>query len=489
MFLSWRLKTVLKQMARTTILILVFLSILLHPNLSGLAQEEPPAGAIYIVQEGDTLWSIAVRFGISIESLQSANNLGNVNQLAVGDRLVIPGLTGFEGVITTQTIPFGETVHSLSRRYRIPTETLVKLNKVTSPAELFAGRFLTVPEIQGQIVVGQRASVPSGASLLELAVLHRQSAWQAVVANGLEGTWDAASGDILLFNLADPAIDDQVGPNALPGEISSIEIDPLPFLQGKATLIRINADSEMQFSGSYMDHELHFFQDDGDVYIAIQGTHALAAPGLYPLQLEGSLPNGSRFSFSQLVPVGAVDYPYDRPLTVNPTTIDPAVTRPEDAQWVQLASPATSERMWQGIFQIPSPLPADYCIETGDCWSSRFGNRRSYNGGPYNSFHTGLDIVGKTGTEIYAPAPGVVIFAGPLTVRGNATMIDHGWGVYTAYMHQDEILVEVGDKVEPGQLIGRIGSTGRVEGPHLHWEVWAGGVQVDPLDWLLQAYP
>jgi murein DD-endopeptidase MepM/ murein hydrolase activator NlpD len=331
--------------------------------------------------------------------------------------------------------------------------------------------------------------VPSGTSLLELAALHRQSAWEAVVANGLEGTWEATSGDILLFNLTDPAIDDQVGPSALPGEINSIEIDPLPFLQGKATLIRINADSEMQFSGSYMDHELHFFQDDEDVYIVIQGTHALAEPGLYPLQLDGSLPNGSRFSFSQMVPVGAVDYPYDRPLTVNPTTIDPAVTRPEDAQWVQLASPATSERMWQGIFQIPSPLPADYCIETGDCWSSRFGNRRSYNGGPYNSFHTGLDIVGKTGTEIYAPAPGVVIFAGPLTVRGNATMIDHGWGVYTAYMHQDEMLVEVGDKVEPGQLIGRIGNTGRVEGPHLHWEVWAGGVQVDPLDWLLQAYP
>jgi hypothetical protein len=66
MFLSWRLKTVLKQMVRTTILILVFLSILLHPNLPGLAQEEPPTGAIYIVQEGDTMWSFAVRFGISI---------------------------------------------------------------------------------------------------------------------------------------------------------------------------------------------------------------------------------------------------------------------------------------------------------------------------------------------------------------------------------------------------------------------------------------
>jgi len=61
--------------------------------------------------------------------------------------------------------------------------------------------------------------------------------------------------------------------------------------------------------------------------------------------------------------------------------------------------------------------------------------------------------------------------------------------VYTAYMHQSEILVEVGDRVEAGQLIGLVGGTGRVQGPHLHWEVWVGGVQVDPLDWLKQAYP
>jgi len=68
-------------------------------------------------------------------------------------------------------------------------------------------------------------------------------------------------------------------------------------------------------------------------------------------------------------------------------------------------------------------------------------------------------------------------------------MIDHGWGVYTGYMHQSEILVNVGDQVEAGQIIGKVGETGRVEGPHLHWEVWVGGIQVDPLDWLNNIYP
>lgn len=97
--------------------------------------------------------------------------------------------------------------------------------------------------------------------------------------------------------------------------------------------------------------------------------------------------------------------------------------------------------------------------------------------------------MGGIGTEIFAPAAGKVILAGRQVVRGNATVIDHGWGVYTAYVHQSEIFVEPGDIIEPGQLIGLGGEKGRVTGPQLHWEVWAGGVQVDPVDWLDNSFP
>jgi murein DD-endopeptidase MepM/ murein hydrolase activator NlpD len=169
--------------------------------------------------------------------------------------------------------------------------------------------------------------------------------------------------------------------------------------------------------------------------------------------------------------------------------VDPAITGPEDELWNSLPLAITPERYWDGVFALPSALPAQYCLDTGECWSSRFGNRRSYNGGPYNAFHTGLDIIGQVGADIFAPAPGEVVFAGPLTVRGNATMIDHGWGIYTGYMHQSEIFVETGQRVETGDLIGLVGATGRVDGPHLHWEVWVNGVRVDPLDWLLSPYP
>jgi murein DD-endopeptidase MepM/ murein hydrolase activator NlpD len=74
-------------------------------------------------------------------------------------------------------------------------------------------------------------------------------------------------------------------------------------------------------------------------------------------------------------------------------------------------------------------------------------------------------------------------------VRGNATYIDHGWGVYTGYLHQSQLLVQAGDRVETGRLIGMVGNTGRVTGPHLHWEVWVGGVPVQPLEWTSRSYP
>jgi murein DD-endopeptidase MepM/ murein hydrolase activator NlpD len=163
--------------------------------------------------------------------------------------------------------------------------------------------------------------------------------------------------------------------------------------------------------------------------------------------------------------------------------LDPETNRTENDLWYNTSTVVTPEQLWDGLFSVPvDPVFAN-------CYSSVFGSRRSYNDSDYIYYHTGLDYCGQVGDSIYAAAPGVVVFTGPLTVRGNATMIDHGRGVYTAYMHQSEILVNVGDRVEQGQLIGKVGNTGRVEGPHLHFEVLVGGVQVDPLAWLTQVFP
>ena len=91
--------------------------------------------------------------------------------------------------------------------------------------------------------------------------------------------------------------------------------------------------------------------------------------------------------------------------------------------------------------------------------------------------------------DIYAAAPGKVVFTGPMLLHGNTTLIDHGWGVYSLYAHQSEFLVQEEQQVSAGVLIGRVGSTGRSSGPHLHWEIWVGGIQVNPLDWVDNTYP
>jgi murein DD-endopeptidase MepM/ murein hydrolase activator NlpD len=146
-----------------------------------------------------------------------------------------------------------------------------------------------------------------------------------------------------------------------------------------------------------------------------------------------------------------------------------------------MLAPITLEKMWTGLWGWPHDLVNEV--------TAAYGDFRTYNGGVSQGYHYGVDFGGGALLSIYAPAPGIVVFAGPLDVRGNATFIDHGWGVYSAYYHQEEIYVQVGDVVEPGQIIGIVGKSGRVSGPHLHFEVWVNGVPVEPLDWLTRVFP
>ncbi|MDR2857291.1 MAG: M23 family metallopeptidase [Novosphingobium sp.] len=115
--------------------------------------------------------------------------------------------------------------------------------------------------------------------------------------------------------------------------------------------------------------------------------------------------------------------------------------------------------------------------------SGLFGSQRIYNGTP-GAYHSGTDIAtGAAGTPFVAPADGVVILAArsPFTLEGNLLMIDHGMGLNSAFLHCSQILVRQGETVKQGQVIGRIGMTGRATGPHLHWSIKWHDARLDPL--------
>ncbi len=115
--------------------------------------------------------------------------------------------------------------------------------------------------------------------------------------------------------------------------------------------------------------------------------------------------------------------------------------------------------------------------------SGRFGSQRIYRGEP-GSYHSGIDITtGASGTPFVAPADGVVVLAAeqPFTLEGHLLMIDHGMGLTSAFLHCSQLAVHEGDRVTQGQYLGRIGSTGRATGPHLHWGMKWREARLDPL--------
>lgn len=128
--------------------------------------------------------------------------------------------------------------------------------------------------------------------------------------------------------------------------------------------------------------------------------------------------------------------------------------------------------------QTPWLAPVTHCI------SGPFGDLRYHNGKFTGNFHRGMDHASPTGAPIVAPAGGVVKLARMLSYHGGTTLIDHGQGITTIYIHQSKLLVSEGERVAAGQKIGQVGATGFATGPHLHWGVFVHGQPVNPRQWI-----
>lgn len=167
-----------------------------------------------------------------------------------------------------------------------------------------------------------------------------------------------------------------------------------------------------------------------------------------------------------------------RTLSVDPAFVEPPVAelpriQREAARLRELWTMSGPAARWAGAFIRPVPDEAN----------SRFGSRSIFNGKP-RSPHTGADFSSPAGRPVKAPNTGRVILAEPLYFSGNTVVIDHGLGLLSLFAHLSALDVSEGVDVESGAVIGRVGATGRVTGPHLHWAVRVGGARIDPLSLL-----
>jgi hypothetical protein len=246
--------------------------------------------------------------------------------------------------------------------------------------------------------------------------------------------------------------------------------------QGTLLIAEVRSpDTLSGIAGKWIDRDIPFWQATGPnipkgvtVWRALLGVDLEQDPGGYKFTVTGKSSDGAAIACEAPVAVRAGKFPTER-LKVAPNFVEPnpeqAAKAAEDQKKLRaIYATVTAEKLWTGPFRIPLDG-----VKTG----GNFGKRRVLNG-KSNSPHSGVDLASPTGMPVHAAQAGRVVLAEQLYYAGNAVVIDHGFGIYTLYGHFSEIDAKVGDEVKVGDVIGKVGATGRVTGPHLHW-----GLEVD----------
>lgn len=210
-------------------------------------------------------------------------------------------------------------------------------------------------------------------------------------------------------------------------------------------------------------------KDSDGAWIAVVGIGLKAAPGRHEVRVSG--PDGERrLGFD----VAHKEYASQHIKLKNQAHVTP------DAEQIKRYEREYAEQMdAYASFRALGPSNVLLDAPVKGRTSSPFGLRRFFNGEERNP-HSGLDFAVPRGTPVIAPANGVVTIVGDYFFNGRTVFVDHGQGFITMYCHLDAVLVQKGQEVRRGDVLGRVGATGRATGPHLHWNVSLNGNRVDP---------
>jgi len=256
--------------------------------------------------------------------------------------------------------------------------------------------------------------------------------------------------------------------------------------QGSLFLAEVRSATALRdVMGTWNDRDVYFWKanvvagtkraKDTDWREALVGVDLEKTPGAYQFSVRATMPNDDRAECTATLVVRAGKFATES-LTVEKQFVEPNEQQGQRAAAEQqklraLFDLVTPEKLWAGPFRMPL---------AGTTRGTNFGKRRILNGQP-RSPHTGADFPAPTGTPVHATQGGRVVLAEELYFSGNTVIIDHGLGVYSLYGHLSAFDVAAGDNVKVGTVVGKVGATGRVTGPHLHWGVTVSRARVNPV--------
>ncbi len=255
----------------------------------------------------------------------------------------------------------------------------------------------------------------------------------------------------------------------------TVKILPDTIYPGQAIWVQLVASEKLtEVTGEFLGQQLRFSPaEEGRRWSTLAAVGLKTAPKEHSFSYKGRLPDGAEVNGTRKITVRKKEFPVER-ITVQKKYVDLSKedlsrVHREKKRLGELYKKQSPEAMWLAGFTAPVEA------ERG----SPFGLRRFFNGEP-RSPHSGADLRAGAGTPVQAPDEGRVVMAANLFFSGNTVILDHGGGLYTLYAHLEDFVIQEGQKVPRGAVLGHVGATGRVTGPHLHWGARLNGVRVDP---------
>ena len=434
--------------------------------------------ATYKVRFGDTLSGIARTYKTSQAKLRAMNDLKS-NRLVAGQVLKVPYVSrrrirrGKSRRIRYR-VRFGDTLSKIARQFRISTAALARWNKMSKTSVLRAGRVLTLYSRFGKSTRRKRSA------------LKEDSAWKHVYRN---------SKVLLPKNYAKPKIRKR--------RFKEKDFIMTLFAQRFARGHAIYVEFKPRKNKSIERPKIALDEKNVPVTNRSWGYRGIMAFSAYRKSWHAKLEvKVGKFKKTYSLAVANRSYPLkvwrrylgnrDKP-------------KKEVSEAVREKRKAREQARWELIKKSSAKKKEVFALRSRDQLDERTAHPRGYHRVTSKFFthrkiisffkkdgkrhykkprlvrHRGLDLGGRHGAPIYALADGRVVCARRMYFEGNFTIIDHGNGIFSGYMHQSKIIAKEGSRIEAGQLLGRVGSTGHVTGPHLHVSVWIRGKPVHPL--------